>query len=42
MGSGSLNGILLGEHGFTKQPISAKANLGAGLKICKKNIEKKT
>ena len=33
-------GILLGEHGFTKQPISAKANLSAGFLFYQKNITK--
>ena len=33
-------GFLLGEHGFTKQPISAKANLGAGFKFVQKKIRK--
>ena len=29
LGNGPLKGILLGEHGFMKQPINAKTNLGA-------------
>ena len=35
-------GFLLGEHGFTKQPISAKAILGAGFKFVQKKSENMT
>ena len=40
-GIGHKRGFLLGEHGFTNQPNSAKANIGAGFKFCQKKTSHK-